>query len=117
MSATKRTKGVLQTVSLLATGTQTTRAVPLNGRRLSVWTAWTGTPTGVLSLQTSYDGTTWVTVPGASVEFTENSQAQPAGGASQGVYNWSNVPGNMFRLSYAATSGTGTLTGYWETGD
>jgi hypothetical protein len=71
----------------------------------------------VLALQTSYDGSTWITVPGADVEFTANGQAQPAGGASGGVYNWSNVPGTAFRILYTATSGTGALTGAWEMSD
>lgn len=83
---------------------------PVRGRRLSVYAAWTGTPTGTFSLQCSFDGSTWTTVPGASVEFTSNGQAQPAGGASSAVWNWANMPGNLARISYARSGGTGTLT-------
>jgi hypothetical protein len=83
---------------------------PVQGRRLSVYAAWTGTPTGTFALQCTFDGTNWTTVPGAAAEFTANSQAQPAGGASSAVWNWSNVPGNMARIRYTRSSGTGTLT-------
>ncbi len=83
---------------------------PVSGRRLSVQAVWTGTPTGTFSLECSFDGATFTTVPGASAEFTANSQAQPAGGAGSAVWNWSNVPGNMAQIRYTATSGTGTLT-------
>jgi hypothetical protein len=82
---------------------------PINGRRLSIRATWTGTPTGTFSLECSFDNTNWTTVPGASAEFTANSQAQPAGGASSAVWNWSNVPGNMARLRYTASGGTGML--------
>jgi hypothetical protein len=82
---------------------------PVRLSRLSVQASWTGTPTGVFSLECSFDGTTYTTVPGAAAEFTANSQAQPAGGAGSAVWNWSNVPGNMVRIKYTSTSGTGTL--------
>ncbi len=83
---------------------------PVQGRRLSVSAAWTGTPTGTFSLETSFDGTNWYAVPGAAAEFTANGNAQPAGGASSAVWNWYNVPGTMVRIKYARTSGTGTAT-------
>lgn len=80
------------------------------GGRLSMQATWTGTPTGTFSLECSYDGANYVTVPGAAAEFTANSQAQPAGGASSAVWNWANVPGTTAQLRYTSTSGTGTLT-------
>lgn len=84
---------------------------PVAGRRLSIQAAWTGTPVGTFALECSFDGgATWTTVPGAAAEFTANGQAQPAGGASSAVWNWSNVPGNMVRLLYTRSSGTGTAT-------
>ena len=83
---------------------------PVGGRRLSVLATWTGTPTGTFSLECSFDGSTYTTVPGAAAEFTSNSQAQPAGGAGSAIWNWSNIPGNMARIKYTATSGTGMLT-------
>ena len=97
-------------LALLASGTQVTQAVPVIGRRLSLKLAWTGTPTGVFTLQSSFDGVNFDPVPGASAEFTANSNAQPAGSATFTVLNFINVPGSLWRLSYAATSGTGTLT-------
>ena len=96
--------------NLPSSGTAIFGPFPVNGRRLSIQASWTGTPTGTFALQCSFDGATYVTVPGASAEFTANSQAQPAGGASSAIWNWSNVPGSMARLLYTATSGTGTLT-------
>jgi hypothetical protein len=83
---------------------------PVQGRRLSIQAVWTGTPTGTFALECSFDGATYTVVPGAATEFTSNNQAQPAGSASSAVWNWSNVPGNLARIRYTATSGTGTLT-------
>ncbi len=97
--------------NLPSSGTAVFGPFPVAGRRLSVQAVWTGTPTGTFALQCSFDGqATWTTVPGAAAEFTANSQAQPAGGSGSAVWNWSNVPGNMCRILYTATSGTGTLT-------
>ncbi len=96
--------------NLPASGTAVFGPWPVAGRRLSVQASWTGTPTGTFKLQCSFNGGAFVDVPGASAEFTANSQAQPAGGAGSAVWNWVNVPGNMVRLLYTATSGTGTLT-------
>lgn len=96
--------------NLPSSGTAIFPIGPVNGRRLSVQATWTGTPTGVFALQTSFDGANFTTVPGAAAEFTANSQAQPAGGGSSAIWNWSNVPGSSARLLYTATSGTGTLT-------
>ena len=98
----------LPALTLPATGTVFWTGV-VRGGRLSIYAAWTGTPTGAFSLRTSFDGgTTWITTPGASTEFS----AQPAGGASSALWNWSNVPGTNWQVLYTATSGTGTLTGY-----
>lgn len=82
----------------------------VQGRRLSIVAAWSGTPSGTFALQTTFDnGTTWTTVPGASVEFTLNGQAQPGGSAGSAVWNWSNVPGTQVRLAWTRSSGTGQL--------
>lgn len=92
--------------------------MPVAGRRLSVVAQWTGTPTGTFSLEATWDGgATWQTVPGAAAEFTANSQTQPGGSASSAVWNWSNVPGNMVRLRYTASGGTGQLNGRFAWGD
>lgn len=84
--------------------------LPVQGRRLSVYAAWTGTPSGTFALECSFDGTNWTAIPGAAAEFTANGQAQPAGGAGSAVWNWINVPGNMARIRYTRSGGTGTLT-------
>ncbi len=84
--------------------------VPVQGRRLSVSAAWTGTPTGTFSLETCFDGVTWFAVPGSAAEFTANGQAQPAGSGSSAVWNWYNIPGTLIRIRYVSTSGAGTAT-------
>lgn len=96
--------------NLPSSGTAVFGPFPVAGRRLSIQATWTGTPTGTFALQCAFDGTNYATVPGAAAEFTANSQAQPAGGAGSAIWNWVNVPGNMARILYTATSGTGTLT-------
>ncbi len=107
--ATARNVRGTDTAGNLAT-TTTFGPLTVQGRRLSIYAAWTGTPTGTFSLECSFNGRDWVTVPGAAVEFTANSQTQPAGSAGSAVWNWSNVPGNIERILYTTTSGTGTLT-------
>jgi hypothetical protein len=84
--------------------------MPVTGRRLSITASWTGTPSGTFSLEQTSDGTTWATIPGASAEFTANSQAQPAGADGSAIWVWSNVPGTAVRLKYTRSGGTGTLT-------
>ena len=81
------------------------------GKNLDIHAVWTGTPTGTFSLETSYDGgTTFKTVPGADVEFTANGNAQPAGAGGSALWNWSNMPGVVFRLVWTSLGGSGTLT-------
>ncbi len=85
--------------------------IAVRGARLSLMASWTGTPTGTFAVQYTPDGgTTWLTVPGASVEFTANGQAQPAGSAGSAVWTWYGLPGTLVRLAYTATSGTGALS-------
>lgn len=82
---------------------------PVAGARLSIDASWTGTPTGVFSLECTFDGQTWRTVPGADPEFTASPNAQPAGADGASVWNWCHVPGSMIRVRYTVTSGTGTV--------
>lgn len=95
--------------------TRTFGPIPVQGDRLALEASWTGTPTGVFSLETTFDGTTWREIPGAAPEFTANSQTQPGGADGSAIWIWSNVPGQMVRIRYTATSGTGVLTlrGTW----
>ncbi len=108
--ATSRAWGNSGAANLLGNTTAIFGPTPVAGKRLSLEVAWTGTPTGVLTLECSFDGQVWRTIPGATAQFTAGGQAQPAGTASSGVYNWVNVPGQMVRLKYTRTSGTGTAT-------
>ena len=87
-----------------------TRPLPVQGRRLSITGAWTSTPTGTFTLECLFQDGVWRTVPGAAAEFTANGQAQPAGSASSGVWNWSNIPGSQWRLVYTRSSGSGIFT-------
>jgi hypothetical protein len=75
---------------------------------LSMGFSWTGTPTGTLKLQHSFDGATWFDTPGAATEFT----AQPAGGAGSVATNWYNMPGTLARIVYTRSAGTGTLNSH-----
>lgn len=96
--------------TMTGTATFNTRGLPVAGRRLSIAASWSGTPTGTFTLQCLFADGTWRTVPGAAAEFTANGQAHPAGSASSAVWNWSNIPGAQWRLSYTNASGSGTLT-------
>lgn len=98
------------TLALPAAGTAATGWFPVRGRRLSIPAEWSGTPTGTFSLQYEKNDGTAAAVPGASVEFTANGNAQPAASASSALWNWSNVPAGKVRILYTATSSTGTLT-------
>lgn len=95
-------------------------AMPVRGRRLAIRASWaaTGTPVGVFSLQHDFGDDDWADVPGASVEFTANGQAQPAGTAAKATWNWSNIPGSRWRIRYTWTSGTaGTVVMVYTQGD
>lgn len=83
---------------------------PVAGKRVSIEARWTGTPTGTFSLECSFDGSLWRSIPGAAPEFTKDGNAQPAGADGVAIWNWTNVPGVMLRVVYTRTSGTGTLT-------
>lgn len=93
-----------------------TRGLPVRGSRLSIMGSWSGTPTGTFALQCAGDDGVWRTVPGAAAEFTANGNAQPAGSASGAVWNWSNIPGVLWRLSYTNASGTGVFTSSYAVG-
>lgn len=74
-------------------------------QELSLDVAWTGTPTGTLSLEQSFDGgTTARTVTDATFA------ANPAGSASNTQTNWHGLPGGAYRVKYTSSSGTGTMT-------
>lgn len=102
--------GSPEIIALPASGTVTSRGEDVRNRHLSIRASWTSGPTGVFSLQCSFDaGATWDTVPGSATEFTANGNAQPANSASTAVWNFSNVPGGRWRILYTATSGTGSV--------
>jgi hypothetical protein len=105
---TKISKQKAITLSLAATGQ--TGWIPVRGRRLSIAVAWTGTPTGTFSLEAQGADGNAVSIPGASAEFTNSPNAQPAGTASSALWNWSNVPAGNVRIKYTLGSSTGTAT-------
>lgn len=104
-----RVNRTLPAMALAAAGTAVTDWLGIADRKLSIDAAITGTPTGVFSLECSFDsGATVKPVPGASAVFTANGQAQPAGGASSPTWVFLDIPGGVWRLKYTATSGTGS---------
>jgi hypothetical protein len=110
MSTPLDLSGTPEPVSLPASGTANSLGEDVRNRHLSISAVWTGTPTGTFSLQCSFDsGATWNTVPGAAAEFTANGNAQPAGAGGSAVWNFSHVPGGLWRILYTAVSGTGSL--------
>jgi hypothetical protein len=99
------------TLALPAAATAATAWIPVRGRRLSIPASWTGTPTGTFSIQAlGADGVTPVSIPGASAEFTNAPNAQPAGAAGSALWNFSNVPGSAVRILYTAAGSTGVLS-------
>lgn len=73
---------------------------------------WTGTPTGVLTIQASID---YNEVNGSGtfhdLSFTPNI-GQPAGAASGYLINLNQLPFPFFRIKYVFTSGTGALSAW-----
>lgn len=62
----------------------------------------TGAPVGTLSLEGTLDGSTWVTVPGASTEFSSQPNNNTV---SNLVCLWREVHFRQVRLKYTRTSG------------
>lgn len=69
---------------------------------ISVQSTYTGTPTGTLKLQCSNDGVTFSDVPTATVSL--------AGAAGSTLWNIPDAYYRFVRISYTATSGTGSVT-------
>lgn len=63
---------------------------------------WTGTPTGILKVEGSLDGTAFYPIN----VFVNN----PAGSANSTLINMQGVGFRYMRLVYTRTSGTGSLT-------
>jgi hypothetical protein len=105
---TKISKQKAITLSLAATGT--TGWIPVRGRRLSIPVSWTGTPTGTFSIEAEGADGAAVAIPGASAEFTNSPNAQPAGSASSALWNWSNVPAGRVRIKYTLSGSTGSAS-------
>jgi len=64
---------------------------------------WTGTPTGTLTLEAKNGSSSWIAITG---------QSQALAGASGSIMlTLTILPWEKIRLSYARTSGTGSVTG------
>lgn len=100
--------GTANAGDLSIVGAQNFPQFAVTSSHLSMGFSWTGTPTGTLKLQHSFDGSQWFDTPGAATEFT----AQPAGGAGSVATNWYNMPGTLARIVYTRTGGSGTLTSH-----
>lgn len=78
-------------------------AGPFNNWSMSF--VWTGTPTGTVTVETSPNGTNWVTLSGSS---------QATGGAAGSfTVNQSGSGHRYIRGVYTFTSGTGSITTYF----
>lgn len=97
-----------KTLALPATGTVQMAGFKISRARIvALALAWTGTPTGVISLLVSNDSTDGVN--GTWFPYAVTVPAQPAGGASGTAFEITS--GFYFvAIKYVATSGTGTLT-------
>ena len=65
--------------------------------------AWSGTPTGTLTVLVSVTGTNW-----PSLTFTP-TLAQPAGAAATMFINLNQLPAKFLMFKYVNASGTGNL--------
>jgi hypothetical protein len=74
--------------------------------------AWTGTPTGTLTIQVSNSGLAFYTLSDFS-----SSPPQPAGSAGGYVVTLTQLPFKYFFLQYVNVSGSGTLTAYAQLKD
>jgi len=66
----------------------------------AVYAEWTGSPNGVIELQASLDGNTWVTITGSPSIITT---------AGNFMWNVGDVFYDKVRVLYIKTSGSGTL--------
>lgn len=72
---------------------------------VGIHAVWTGTPTGVLSVQISLDP---VELGWETIVFSPAAD-QPSGAAGSNFYDLNQTGGAYVRLFYDATSGAGTL--------
>ena len=66
---------------------------------------WTGTPTGTFYIEGTVSGNTW-----QALDF--GSAVSAVGAEGSHLLNINQCPYDQLRISYIATSGTGTLNGY-----
>lgn len=76
------------------------RTVRFEAYGASVVASWTGSPVGTLNLEVSTDDSTWGALESVAT----------GGAAGSKAWNLTDVQYAHLRVSYAATSGTGTLT-------
>lgn len=97
------------------TGTSTITSDATYVKNLDVYTyylSWTGTPTGVISVQVA----PFETGPYYSLTF-DPVLAQPAGSASGYEIDIHDMSNSWIRISYTNASGAGVLTAIIEGGD
>lgn len=71
--------------------------------------AWTGTPTGTISVLVSNSGINWPALSGFNPAIT-----QPAGSAGSTFIQLGPIGAGLFYLQYTNTSGTGTISAYLQ---
>lgn len=99
--------------------TSTVSSAPVNIDQLSLVgfdVAWTGTPTGTFSIEVS---NSYSLNPNGSLHsaglwtaLTLSNSVAPAGSASNGFIDIDAISASWIRLTYTATSGTGTLNAF-----
>lgn len=83
-------------------GNITSSQIPLNQDfGFNIQITWTGTPVGILDVQASDDGVTYISILDAPVSTV---------GISKYMFNVSNPQYEFAQLVYTSTSGTGTMT-------
>lgn len=71
---------------------------------MGIGMVWTGTPTGTFSIEAKVGESPWQDIGLTGITTT--------GVAGEHVINLNQLPFNKIRISYTATSGSGTLTAY-----
>ncbi len=106
---------VMSAVSV--TGTNTYKSMSTSARRIregSYVLIWTGTPTGTPIIEVSNDPETTSDASATWTPLPTTGSGAPAGAMGNTGFFFQGLSCGRMRLSYANTSGTGTLTAHIE---
>lgn len=104
--------------TLIYNGTSLTASVDstlvhvLYSDNVGIQLVWTGTPTGQFGISGSNDATLSTTggITGGTWTAITGTYPAPAGSASNGLIGITNYPYAFIKVTYTASSGTGTVT-------